>query len=73
MEKATQFAQELRADMGGTELLTPLQYIFKQQSKSSSLPLQVFNLTDGFVSNTSSVISEVRKNRHSTRCVVNVL
>ena len=73
MEKATQFAQELRADMGGTELLTPLQYIFKQQSKSSGLPRQVFILTYGSVSNTSSVISEVRKNCHSTRCVVNVL
>ena len=73
MEKATQFAQELRADMGGTELLTPLQYIFKQQSKSSGLPRQVFILTDGSVSNTSSVISEVRKNCHSTRCVVNVI
>ena len=73
MEKATQFAQKMKADMGGTELLAPLQYIFKQSSKSSGLPRQVFILTDGSVSNTSSVISEVRKNCHSTRCVVNVL
>ena len=73
MEKATQFAQKMEANFGGTELLTPLQYIFKQPSKSSGLPRQVFILTDGSVSNTSSVISEVRKNCHSTRCVVNVL
>ena len=38
MEKATQFAQKMRADMGGTELLTPLQYIFNQPPKSSGLP-----------------------------------
>ena len=73
MEKATQFAQRMEANFGGTELLAPLQYIFKQSSKSSGLPRQVFILTDGSVSNTSSVISEVRKNCHSTRCVVNVL
>ena len=73
MEKATQFAQMMEANFGGTELLAPLQYIFKQPSKSSGLPRQVFILTDGSVSNTSSVISEVRKNCHSTRCVVNVL
>ena len=73
MEKATQFAQMMEANFGGTELLAPLQYIFKQQSKSSGLPRQVFILTDGSVSNTDSVISEVRKNCHSTRCVANVL
>ena len=73
MEKATQFAQRMRADMGGTELLTPLKFIFKQSSKSSGLPRQVFILTDGSVSNTSSVISEVRKNCHTTRCVLSVL
>ena len=73
MEKAAKFASNLKANMGGTELLTPLQHIFKQPSKSAGLPRQVFILTDGAVGNTDSVISEVRKNCHSTRCVVNVL
>ena len=73
MEKATRFAEKMQADFGGTELLAPLQYIFKQKSQSSGLPRQVFILTDGSVSNTDSVISEVRKNAHSTRCVVSVL
>ena len=73
MEEATRFAEKMEANFGGTELLSPLQYIFKQPSKSSGLPRQVFILTDGSVSNTSSVISEVRKNCLSTRCVVNVL
>ena len=73
MEKATRFAEKMQADFGGTELLAPLQSIFKQKSQSSGLPRQVFILTDGSVSNTDSVISEVRKNSHSTRCVVSVL
>ena len=74
MEKATEFAEAMRADFGGTELLAPLQYIFRQPTQSSGLPRQVFILTDGSVSNAGSVISEVRKNSHSTRwvCYVNV-
>ena len=73
MEKATRFAEKMQADFGGTELLAPLQFIFKQKPQSSGLPRQVFILTDGSVSNTDRVISEVRKNSHSTRCVVSVL
>jgi len=71
--QATQFAVNMKADMGGTVLLAPLQYIFSQPGKFPGVSRQVFILTDGSVSNTSSVISEVRKNCHSTRCVVNVL
>ena len=72
MEKATRFAEKMQADFGGTELLAPLQSIFKQKPQSSGLPRRVFILTDGSVSNTDSVISEVRRNAHSTRCVVSV-
>ena len=73
MEKATRFAERMQADFGGTELLAPLQFIFKQKLQSSVLPRQVFILTDGSVSNTNSVISEVRKNSDSARYVVSVL
>ena len=73
MEKATTFAEKMQADFGGTELLAPLQFIFKQKLQSSGLPRQVFILTDGSVSNTDSIISEVRRNSHSARCVVSVL
>ena len=73
LEKAVKFVSKLKADMGGTELLAPLQCIFNQPSKSSGWPKQLFILTDGAVGNVDSVISEVRKNCHTTRCVVNVL
>ena len=72
MEKAMRFAESMQADFGGTELLAPLQSIFRQKPQSSGLLRQVFILTDGSVSNTDSVISEVRKNAHSTRYVVSV-
>jgi len=71
LEKAVKFVSKLKADMGGTELLAPLQCIFNQPSKSSGWPKQLFILTDGAVGNVDSVISEVRKNCHSTRYVVN--
>jgi len=67
MEKATDFAKAMQADFGGTELLEPLKFIFKQPLQSSGLPRQVFILTDGSVFNSGSVISEVKKNSHSTR------
>ena len=73
MEKAITYAEKMQADFGGTELLAPLKFIFEQKPQSSGLPRQVFILTDGSVSNTNSVISEVRKNCHSTRCVVSVI
>ena len=69
MEKSTAFAKTMRADFGGTALLAPLQYIFKQPPKSFGLPRQVFVLTDGSVSNTQMVINEVKKHSQSTRCV----
>ena len=68
LDTATQHAQQLKADLGGTELLPPLQHIFKQPPKKG-LERQIFVLTDGSVSNTSNCISEVKKNAHKARYV----
>ena len=66
VETAVQFANQLQASLGGTELLRPLQSIFKTQ-RCSGLPCQVFIITDGGVSNTSTVLRCVRKNSHQAR------
>ncbi len=66
LDVAIQHAESLKADLGGTELLEPLQYIFNQPFVSG-LPRQVFVLTDGSVSNTHSCIAEVKKNVSRSR------
>ena len=66
LDKAVQHTKSIRADLGGTELLPPLEEIFKMPSVKG-LPKQIFVLTDGDVSNTYSVIEEVKKNAHKAR------
>ena len=66
LDTAVRHAEGLRADLGGTELLSPLRHIFGLPLLSG-LPRQVFVLTDGSVSNTSACISEVKKNVKHTR------
>ena len=51
----------MQADLGGTELKPPLEFIFKQKVLPG-LPRQVMVLTDGSVSNTQDCISLVKKN-----------
>ena len=66
LEKATKHAQEMDADLGGTELLGPLQHIFGMKPRSG-YARQVFVLTDGSVSNTDACIREMKKNIKSSR------
>lgn len=66
MERAVQFANQLQANLGGTELLAPLKWIFKQP-RCGGLPCQVFIVTDGGVTNTQLVVHSARKNRHQAR------
>ncbi len=67
LDKATNHAERMDADLGGTELLTPLKHIFAQKAPQPGLLRQVFVLTDGSVSNTESCIQEVRKNVANAR------
>ncbi|XP_005378465.1 PREDICTED: von Willebrand factor A domain-containing protein 5A [Chinchilla lanigera] len=67
MEEAVERVKVLRADLGGTEILTPLQKIFRGSSIPGH-PLQLFVFTDGEVTNTFSVIKEVKFNSTKHRC-----
>ena len=67
LDQASAHTESIQADMGGTNLLPPLQEIFKMPS-IKGLPKQVFVLTDGAVSDTTSVIKLVKKNSHIARC-----
>eukprot|EP00731_Ephydatia_muelleri_P029233 Em0020g877a len=67
LDRAIQHAERVEADLGGTELLPPLRFIFGQRLLEG-LPRQVFVLTDGSVSNTEACIQEVKRNVESARC-----
>ena len=66
LTEASQHVKQLRADLGGTEILAPLKAVLEKKP-NPELPRQVFLLTDGQVSNTEAVISLVRKHSGTTR------
>ena len=66
METAVKHAEHLEADLGGTELFDPLKDIFSH-APIKGMPRQVFVLTDGSVSNTTSVIKLVAENSSNSR------
>ena len=63
---ATAHISSMNADLGGTELLQPLQDVLAQPN-IAGYKRQVFVLTDGEVSNTSEVVECVRRYQHSNR------
>lgn len=67
LDKATTHAQNIVADLGGTEILEPLKYIFNKCPQMKGLSRQIFLLTDGSVSNARVCIDVVRKNAHKAR------
>ena len=69
LDKAIQHAQKMEADLGGTELLSPLKYIFGEKCRSG-YPRQIFVLTDGSVSNTNACIQQMKANVKNARLVV---
>ena len=68
LEKAIEHAQNMDADLGGTELLPPLKYIFGVPCRPG-FSRQLFVLTDGSVSNTSACIKQVQSNVNNSRYI----
>lgn len=64
---AIQYCSSMTADLGGTNLLAPLHFIFNHMDHQKSHAVQLFVLTDGEVENTASVIATVRANAHIAR------
>ncbi|XP_019748259.1 von Willebrand factor A domain-containing protein 5A-like isoform X2 [Hippocampus comes] len=67
MKKALKIVKEMKANLGGTEILQPLNHIYSQPCIPSQ-PRQLFVLTDGGVGNTKEVTTLVKKNSSSHRC-----
>ncbi|MGH0154302.1 UNVERIFIED_CONTAM: hypothetical protein FKN15_027044 [Acipenser sinensis] len=64
---ACEYLQKMRADMGGTNILGALSWVF-QQPVHRGYPRQLFILTDGKASNTGKVIELVRGHASTARC-----
>ncbi|NXX50887.1 VW5B1 protein, partial [Tricholaema leucomelas] len=64
---ACQSIRRIRADMGGTNILTPLKWLIRQPLHRGH-PRLLFLLTDGATSNTGKVLELLRNHCCSTRC-----
>ncbi|XP_056596332.1 von Willebrand factor A domain-containing protein 5A-like isoform X2 [Triplophysa dalaica] len=67
MDQALNRVNEMRANMGGTEILQPLKHIYSQPCYPEH-PRQLFVFTDGEVGNTKEVLDLVRNHSQSHRC-----
>ncbi|XP_066540605.1 von Willebrand factor A domain-containing protein 5A-like isoform X2 [Hoplias malabaricus] len=67
MEEAMKKVAAINADMGGTELLKPLNHIYSEVYLPDH-PRQVFVFTDGSVWNVKDILDLVRMHSRSHRC-----
>ncbi|XP_048039819.1 von Willebrand factor A domain-containing protein 5A-like isoform X5 [Megalobrama amblycephala] len=67
MEEALNRVKNMKADMGGTEILQPLKHIYSQPCYPDH-PRQLFIFTDGEVGNTKEVLDLVKSHVNSHRC-----
>ncbi|CAF2719238.1 unnamed protein product [Rotaria sp. Silwood2] len=66
VRKAEEFTKKMQADLGGTELLKPLQWFDKNRPKQGHTR-QIFLLTDGEISNVNEVLDLCRSISNFTR------
>ncbi|XP_054396409.1 von Willebrand factor A domain-containing protein 5B1 isoform X3 [Pongo abelii] len=59
--------QKMKADMGGTNILSPLKWVIRQPVHRGH-PRLLFLITDGAVNNTGKVLELLRNHAFSTRC-----
>ncbi|XP_033832812.1 von Willebrand factor A domain-containing protein 5A-like isoform X1 [Periophthalmus magnuspinnatus] len=67
MEEALKKVEMMEANLGGTEILSPLKHIYSQDCIPNQ-PRQLFVFTDGEVGNTKDVLKLVKSNAASHRC-----
>nr|XP_057923102.1 von Willebrand factor A domain-containing protein 5B1 isoform X2 [Doryrhamphus excisus] len=65
--QAYEYAQRMRADIQGTDLLGALSWVY-QQPMQRTYPRQVFIITDGCINNVGKVLELVRRNTCAGRC-----
>ena len=68
LEDACTHVRKIRADMGGTSLLEPLEWVFSRPMRKT-VPRQIFMVTDGIITDAGRVMESVQKRGHLTRLV----
>ena len=66
LEEALDYLQRAQADLGGTEILSPLTSIYSDNCDNGSIQRSIVLLTDGEVANEEDIFELVRKNQAST-------
>jgi uncharacterized protein YegL len=66
LEVATAHVTKMTANLGGTNILKPLEEVLRAKTKEG-YPRQLFILTDGEVDNTNACVAFVRKHADTTR------
>jgi hypothetical protein len=66
LDQAISKLDNTRANLGGTEILEPLLYVFNQPIRANRI-CQIFLLSDGEVGNTEDILSSVSVNKGSYR------
>ena len=67
LKQALSWCDQVDADLGGTEILAPLQAIYASGVRQETLHRTIVLLTDGEVGNEDEIIGLVRKHRATTR------
>ncbi|XP_026781199.2 von Willebrand factor A domain-containing protein 5B1 [Pangasianodon hypophthalmus] len=67
MAQVLDYVQKLQADLGGSNLLGALSWVYHQPAHRSC-PRQLFILTDGSLGNVGQVLELVRRNACNARC-----
>ena len=67
LKMALKYLQNMDADLGGTEILSPLKEIYSADAQNRKGKRSILLITDGEVGNEDEIIETARKNRGSTR------
>ena len=67
IDKAAQFVTNLKACLGGTELLSPLRWLLRKPVNAEVFMRQILLITDGSVPDIRPVLDTVARHKQSTR------
>ena len=65
IEESIRQIEQLRADLGGTDIYSPLKFVYESNYENIDLPKNIFLLTDGEISDKSRTLQLIEKNSNN--------